>query len=86
MNWCVRLEGGHQRHLLVCHRRHDHVVVGGVAKEGLDVVAHVVLLDVIGLLLRHDQANHVGLGLGGVVRQGHEVDGGAVRAQERTGH
>jgi hypothetical protein len=43
------LEGGEQHHLLVCCRRHDHVAIGGVAEEGLDVVARAVFL--VGLLL-----------------------------------
>jgi hypothetical protein len=47
------------------------IAVGGVAKEDLDVVACVVLL--LGLLLLHDQADHVGLGHGGVVGRGNEV-------------
>jgi hypothetical protein len=49
---------------LVRHRRHSRVAFGEVTEENLDVVARTILL--LGLLLRHDQANHVGLGLGGV--------------------
>jgi hypothetical protein len=77
-----RLEGGHQRHLLVHRGWHGHVVVVRVAEEGLNVVAGAVLL--VGLLLWHNHANHVGLSHGGVVSGGHEVDGVAVRAQGRT--
>jgi hypothetical protein len=59
------LKGGHQRHLLVRRRRCHHVAIGGVAEEGLDIVAHADLLDV--LLLWHHHAHHVGLGHGRVV-------------------
>jgi hypothetical protein len=79
-----RLEGGHQRHLLVHRRRRHHLAVVGVIEEGLDVVPSADLLDV--LLLRHHHAHNVGLGHGRVVGRRDEVDGDAVRSQERPGH
>jgi hypothetical protein len=35
------LEGGHQRHLLIRHRRRHHVAIVGVTEEGLVIVGVV---------------------------------------------
>jgi hypothetical protein len=52
------LERGKQCRLIVGRRRHYHIGIR-VTEEGLDVVACTVL-HLLGLLLGHDHAHHIG--------------------------